>query len=328
MADKLTTAFLKGVASITDTARLAEIERALDIGPDAVLRVLNIEDAAFGEYRAEILRLYGQSGEDTVRDTKWKYGNGQRAVVRWNTLSPRAERYAREVIGTKITNITREAMQNVRDTVADGYAFNRSRNRIATDLIGRLGPDGKRVGGVIGISEQQRIWVGNMRDALETDPALALRYTKRDKRFDKLLRSSSASGKPLTMDQIDRITRQYSDKLLKSRALTISRTEASAAIENGKYEAWRQGLEKTGVPERFLIRTWNHRGLGMKDRPSHIAMNGVSVRGLQVPFVLNDGTAMMHPHDSSYGAGPDNVINCRCVADYTIDRKGYASSLV
>lgn len=309
------------MASITNTARQAEIERALEIGPDAVLRVLNIDDTAFNDYRSEILRIYGQSGVNTLDEITWRYPNGQRAVIRWNSLSPRAEDYARRIVGDKITNITQEAVRNVRDTIADGYAFNRSRNRIATDLIGRLGPDGKRVGGVIGISEQQRVWVNNMRGWLENDPAKALSYTKRDKRFDKLLKS----GKPLTKAQIDRIARQYSDKLLKSRALTIARTEASAAIENGKYEAWRQGLEKTGVPERFLIRTWNHSGIGLQDRPSHVAMHGRSVRGLQFPFVLNDGVMMKYPHDTSYGAGPENIVNCRCVADYSIDRKGFAA---
>jgi hypothetical protein len=320
----LSAAFLKGVSNITNSARLAEITRALSIGPDAVISVLNIEDAAFNDYRAELLRIYGQSGIDTADGLRFKYQNGQRVVVRFNTLSPRVETYARNVIGTKITNITNEAISNVRNTIADGYALGRSRDRIATDLIGRL-QDGKRVGGVIGISDQQRVWVNNMRAALATDPKRALDYTKRDRRFDKLIKASVRDGKPLTMAQIDRIASQYSDKLLKSRGLTIARTEASRAIEEGKYEAWKQALEKTGIPEQFVIRTWNHTGRGVKDRPSHIAMNGRQVRGLTLPFVLNDGTDMITPHDTTYGAGAEHIINCQCVADYSIDRAGVLS---
>ena len=320
----LTAAFMKGVSSITNSARLAEIERALLIGPDAVIDALNIEDAAFNDYRAELLRIYGQSGITTADGMKFKYQNGQRVVIRFNTLSPRVEEYARNTVGTKITNITNEAIANVRNTIADGYALGRRRDRIATDLIGRL-QDGKRVGGVIGISEQQRVWVNNMRAALATDPKRALEYTKRDRRFDKLIKSSVATGKPLTMAQIDRIAGQYSDKLLKSRGLTIARTETSRAIEEGKYEAWKQAIEKTGIPEQFVLRTWNHTGRGIKDRPSHIAMHGKSMRGLTMPFVLNDGTAMITPHDTTYGAGADHLINCQCVADYSIDRKGIAA---
>jgi hypothetical protein len=336
---KLVKSFLNGTSDISDNARLAEIERAMQIGPEEVIRIMNIDVNAFNEFRAELLQVYGNSGIDTIAGQTWRYPNGARAVVRWNTLSPRVETYARERIGGLIQNITSETIGNVRNTIADGYALGRSRNRIATDLIGRL-QDGKRIGGVIGISDQQRVWVNGgfvkdadgvliwrdgMRQHLRNDPKRALEYTKRDRRFDKLIKSSVATGKPLSLAQIDRITAQYSDKLLKSRGLTIARTEAARAVEEGKYEAWKQALEKTGIPEQFVIRTWNHRGRGVKDRPSHVAMNGRSVRGLTFPFVLNDGTAMLTPHDTTYGAGPNHVINCDCVADYSIDRKGIAS---
>lgn len=335
----LTKSFLLGVSNITDNAKIRELERAIQSGDDAVIRAMNIDPSAFNEFRAELLKTYGQSGVDTIADQTWRYPNGQRAVVRWNTLSPRVETYARNNVGTLIQGITDEAIRNVRDTIADGYALGRSRNRIATDLIGRL-QDGKRVGGVIGISEQQRVWVhggyieneygdmvwrDGMRQHLQNNPARALDYTKRDRRFDKLIKSSAATGKPLTMAQIDRIAGQYADKLLKSRGLTIARTEAARAVEEGKFEAWKQGLEKTRIPDRFVIRTWNHTGRGVKDRPSHVAMHGKMVRGLTMPFVLNDGAALLHPHDTTYGAGAENIINCMCVADYSIDRKGVAA---
>lgn len=319
---KLVKSFLNGTSDIADNARLAEIERAMQFGPDEVIRIMNIDATAFNEFRAELLQVYGNAGIDTIAGQTWRYPNGARAVVRWNTLSPRVETYARERIGGLIQNITEETIGNVRNTIADGYALGRSRNRIATDLIGRL-QDGKRVGGVIGISEQQRQWVGNMRAALMSDPIKALDYTKRDMRFDTVIKKAAKDGKPLSLAQIDRITAQYSDKLLKSRGLTIARTEAAKAVEEGKYEAWKQALEKTGIPEQFVIRTWNHTGKGLRDRPSHVAMNGNAVRGLQVPFVLNDGTAMLHPHDTTYGAGPNNIVNCYCNCYYSIDRKGF-----
>ena len=318
----LTKAFLRGVSNIADSAKIRELERAMQSGSDAVIRAMNIDPSAFNEFRAELLQTYGQSGIDTIADQTWRYPNGQRAVVRWNTLSPRVESYARNNVGALIQGITDEAIRNVRDTIADGYALGRSRNRIATDLIGRL-QDGKRVGGIVGISNQQRVWINNMRRVLANDPLQALKYTKRDRRFDKLIKSSAATGKPLTMAQIDRIAGQYADKLLKSRGLTIARTEAARAIEEGKYEAWKQGLEKTGIPDRFVIRTWNHTGRGVKDRPSHVAMHGKMVRGLTVPFVLNTGTAMLHPHDVTYGAGADEIVNCFCVCNYGIDKRGF-----
>jgi hypothetical protein len=219
-----------------------------------------------------------------------------------------------------IQGITRETIEVVRNTIADGYALGRTRNRIATDLIGRL--DGKvRVGGTIGLSDHQRQWVTNMRGYLVSDPMRALDMTKRDRRFDRLIKSSVRDGKPLTQSQIDNIARQYADKLLKSRALTVARTETYRAIEEGRYEAWKQALEKTGVPDQFIIRTWIHTGRSVKDRPSHIAHSGKTVRGMTFPFVLNNGVAMLHPHDTSFGAGARDVINCACQCKYSIDRK-------
>jgi len=107
--------------------------------------------------------------------------------------------------------------------------------------------------------------------------------------------------------------------------LTIARTEVQKAIEEGKYEAWKQGLEKTGVPERFVIRQWVHTGRAMYDRPWHQVMHGTMIRGLQVPFVLPSGAALLHPHDSSYGAEASEIINCMCNCRYSLDRKGLKS---
>ena len=318
-------AFLDGIASIVSQGRIAEIERYLATGDvDMIIKSLGIENAAFNNFRAELLTTFGNSGVSTITNTTWAYPNGQRVAVRFDTLSPRAEEYARYKIGGLIQGITQEAIDVVRNTVADGYALGRTKNRIALDLIGRL-DGGQRIGGVIGLSDQQRAWVSNMRGYLATDPARALEMTKRDMRFDKLIKSSARDGKPLTQTQIDNIARQYADKLLQSRALTIARTETSKAIEDGKYEAWKQAMEKTGVPEQFIIRTWVHTGRGVKDRPSHIAHSGKSVRGLTYPFVLNTGVALMHPHDTSFGADAKDIINCRCICKYSVDRKGLKS---
>jgi hypothetical protein len=315
-------AFLEGIASIANQGRIAEIERYLAVGDvDAVIKSLGIEGGVFNNLRAEILKTFGDSGTAVIQGNTWSYPNGKRVAVRFNMLSTRAEEYARTKVGNLIQDIAQEAVDVVRNTVADGYALGRTRNRIATDLIGRL-YNGQRIGGVIGLSEQQRAWVSNMRGYLATDPTRALDMTKRDRRFDKLILSSARDGKPLTQAQIDNIARQYADKLLKSRALTIARTETAKAMEEGRYEAWKQALEKTGVPEQFIIRTWVHTGRGVKDRPAHIAHSGRSVRGLNFPFVLNNGAMLLHPHDTSFGAGPENIINCMCQCKYSIDRKG------
>ncbi len=318
-------AFERGVAQIRDAASLAKIRDAIASGDiEQVLRIVDIDPAAFNEFRAALLKVYGDSGIATIQGQTWFYPDGTRAVVRWNSLSPRAEDFARQIGTGLITNITDDMATAVRNAVADGYAFGRSYNRIALDIVGRIGDNGRRSGGIIGLSAPQEQWVRNMRRYLEVWPdwPSIQRMTRRDKRFDKIIREAYEQGKPLTQAQIDKIIGRYADRLLERRGLTIARTETRKAAEEGKYDAWKQGLEKTGVPERFVIRTWVHTGRAVKDRPDHIAMNGSMMRGLQVPFILPDGTAMLHPHDASYGAGAKHTINCMCEARYKIDRKG------
>lgn len=318
-------AFERGVAQIRDAASLKKIADALASGDiEQVLRIVDIDPAAFGELRAAILKVYGESGISTIAGQTWIYPDGTRAVVRWNSLSPRAEEFARQIGTGLIQGITDDMAAAVRNAVADGYAFGRSYNRIALDIVGRVDANGRRSGGIIGLSAPQEQWVRNMRRYLEVWPdwPSISRMTRRDKRFDKIIREAYEQGKPLTQAQIDKIIGRYSDRLLQTRGLTIARTETRKAAEEGKYEAWKQGLEKTGVPERFVIREWKHTGRAVKDRVDHMAMSGTMVRGLQVPFVFPDGAAMLHPHDTSFGAGARHVINCMCECRFKVDKKG------
>lgn len=302
---------------LRDALRSGDIQQAVES--------LNIEPAALADLQARIVETYGRSGAATVQSGTWIYPDGTRAVVRWNALSPRAEEYARSVGSTLIQgDITEQTRQAARDTIADGYAFGRSPDRIARDLVGRIGANGKRQGGVIGLDNPSQQWVLNLRGYLTDDPkrALSMKLNARDKEF---IRRLLASGKPMTQAQIDGMLRRYENNLLMVRGRRIARTETQNAIEAGRYEAWQQGLEKTGVPERFVTRTWVHTGRAVMDRPDHMAFSGSQVSGLTMPFVLPSGARMRHSHDTELGAGAKDVVSCECRTDYRIDRKALMS---
>ena len=55
-----------------------------------------------------------------------------------------------------------------------------------------------------------------------------------------------------------------------------------------------------------------------RTRDSHADLNGVEV-GLDEAFDSPTGARMMHPGDTSLGAGAEDVINCRCMPEYRID---------
>ena len=254
----------------------------------------------------------------------WVYPDGTKAVVRWNMASPRAEEYARQIGTGLITNTTADMREAVRGVIADGYAFGRKWDDIARDIVGRVGVSGQRSGGIVGLSKMQANWLMSMRWKLiqgDYKGALDMSLLK-DKRLRKMLEKAIAENRTISASQIAMIERNYERNALMSRGLTIARTEVQKAIEEGKYEAWKQGLEKTGVPERFVVREWRHTGRAAFDRPWHQAFHGTKVRGLQVPFVLPSGAALMHPHDTSWGATAGEIINCMCQCRYSIDKKG------
>ena len=141
--------------------------------------------------------------------------------------------------------------------------------------------------------------------------------TLRDKRFDGRILKAIEAGKPVAKADIDKMTRRYSDKLLKRRAEDIARTETAQGVMGSRQESYRQALEKEGLPDEALSKEWLHNGGVKNARDQHLAMNGEKVTGLSTAFVLPDGTRMLHTHDPEGGA--KHCTNCRCNTNYEID---------
>lgn len=319
---RIRTAFLAAMRDIRSRTQMARLRDALRNGDiSEAVDALNIDPSALVRLQSTILEVYSQSGNLTISGRPWIYPDGTRAVVRWNSLSPLAESYARTLSSRLIVGLSDEAQAIAREVIADGYAYGRSFDRIARDLVGRIGANGRRSGGVVGLDRNQLQWVRNLSQYLDGDlsRALGMKLSERDKAF---IRRLIKEGRAMTQAQIDGMLRRYENNLLMSRGLRIARTETITAIEKAKADAWRQGLEKTGVPERFLIRRWVHTGRSVIDRVQHQAINGEERRGFSDPHVLPDQTRMLHPHDTSLGAGPNQIVHCMCREDYRIDKAG------
>ena len=89
-------------------------------------------------------------------------------------------------------------------------------------------------------------------------------------------------------------------------ASRIVQTEVSSSASIAGFE---QNKRLLGIVRKY----WIHNGLG-KPRLSHIdaasQYNKANAIELDMPFMIDGGTPMMHPHDSMGGAA--NVINCYC----------------
>ena len=335
-------AFSMAVQDLRDQTQLTQLRNALRAGDiDAAIRALNIEPAAYATFAREIGNTYTQAGATIAAGTVWRLPDNSQAVVRFNVTNPRAERWLAQVSSDKITRITQDTIAAARVTINAGYAQGIHPNRIALDLVGRIGANGRRTGGIIGLSEPQARYVADMRLALsgdgpigyarrpdgtlarkfwiKRDGRLGSVYERRDRRLDGVIRRAIEAGKPVTGADIDRLAGRYKDRLLALRGETIARTETAMAVEDARQEAWRQYQDETGVPLDAIIKRWVAAGgaAGGNERPEHQAMNGEEVIGLDTPFVLPDGTRMQHPLDPS--APVEHLANCRCTYTVSVD---------
>lgn len=261
-------------------------------------------------------------------------------VFRFDMTNPRAEAKIRTEAASRVVGYVEEQVEAARQVIADGFQRGEGPQTIATDIAGRINPiSGRREGGIVGLSDPQVGYVDNMRRRLLSgDPDEMMKVlgsfdkdgkwkegtgqTLRDRRYDRTIKKAIrdvAAGKPnpLTRDKIDEMAAKYSDRLLERRAEDIARTETAQGVEMARAEATKQALDKAGLPDNAVTKTWVHQGGFRNARDVHLAMNGKTVDGIDMPFILPDGSVMLYPHDPA--GGVKNNANCRCRGDQAID---------
>lgn len=315
-------AFADAIADLRNSVVLRRVTDALDAGDiQRALDALNIDDAVFSGLRQQLAAAFTESGAALVAGVRFNPPTETRVVVRWNVGDPVAVRALNEWLGTKITQITEDTIDAARTALSEGFARGQGPRQIALDVVGRIGPNGRRTGGVLGLTGPQERWVSNMRQYLRNGELdKVLRMSKRDRRFDRSILKLMRDGKTPTEKQINQWTGRYADRLLKLRGDTISRTETAAAVEQGRFDGFRQGMEAKGYPPEYAIKEWRHGGGGMKPRVQHVAENETEVRGLNTPFRMPDGTLIQYPHAPE--APAKHVVNCTCSLLIRMDWKG------
>lgn len=321
-------AFIIAAQYLIDAADFSALIRALEAGDiEAAMRALNIRTSSLRAVDLAIMGAFEAGGiAALVVLPPLKTRAGVRISMNFDIRHPAAEQRLQNHITRRIQGFTEEAEKTARQFLSEGLAAGRNPRQTARDLLGPINRvTGKREGGILKLAANQAQWVDNARKELESGNASALnRYLQRsarDKRFDKTVRKAIESGKPLKADQIYKLVNRYSDRLLKSRAEIIARTETIEALNSSKLAAYAQMAEETGTGEHLAVKRW----IAARDertRAQHAAMNGVEVIGLGTPFTMPDGSVMLHPCDSSLGAGAGQIINCRCTYSVRLNYQG------
>lgn len=205
-----------------------------------------------------------------------------------------------------VRNLTRQQRTAISEAITEG--LRRGRN---TKQIARMFEDS------IGLTPEQNRMVMNYRLTLEHGSSGALRRQLRDQRYDDRLSTAITEGEALTDAQIERMVKAYARNLKRHRAAVIAQTESLRMLNEARNEAVRQAAAAAGVDPTRATKTWQTT-LDGRERPTHRLLDGETV-GIDDYFQSSSGARLRHPGDTSLGAPPEEIINCRCSLVYNFE---------
>lgn len=313
---KISDAFLEAVRRIVGSVTLAALAAAIAEGrSDTIPAMFRLGSAALSPL-IEAIRNALKAGGEFAAQTIKKPGVG--SVIQFDMRNVAVENWVRQYSGELVRDITADQQGAIRAAIRAGIESGRNPRSIALDLIGRLDKTtGNRVGGIVGLTEQQTQYVINARIELQKLSADYFSRAARDKRFDGIVRKAIESGKPLSSTDIDRIIGRYADGLLQVRGETIARTEALGAFNAGRDLAMQQAITDGTVSAQNVTVAWDT-AHDKKVRETHHEMQGQTIKYGGV-FVSPSGARLRYPGDTSLGAPASEVIQCRCVGKYRVD---------
>lgn len=304
-------AFRESVAGIRNSTRIGAVEEALRVGNvnaaiDNVLEAVALRPASWSRLTEAVRTAYRDSGQFTMESEL-----PSRLRLDFNMENPRTRDWLAAHSSELVTEINRGQRGAIRAIVTDGFQRGDNPRRVALDIVGRVSSQtGRRAGGVIGLHEQFAQYASNMRGDLNNLSSEYFTRTRRDRRFDGMVRRAIESGQPLNRSDIDRLVGRYEDRLLQTRGTNIARTEALSSMSRASDDAMDQVIDEGLIDAEGITDIWDASMDGVA-RPDHADANGQR-RQHGEPFEVG-GYLMMRPGDTSLGAPVGMIANCRCV---------------
>lgn len=318
--------FRRAIEGIRSQAVLNLIAELIDAGEiDAVTSALGIDAARFSQLAERLREAYvtgaKQGAEELPALTTGVGRRRMRVAFAFDLQNSAVQAWLSANGGRLITAIVADQRRLIMEVIRAGVAAGQGPRETALDLVGRIGASGRRAGGLVGLTADQAQYVTNARAALASgDPGQMRGYFERklrDKRFDGIVQRAINAGKPVALADIQKIVDRYADRLLKARGDNIARTEAIGAFNAAREEAFRQAIATGALQSQNVDGVWSATG-DTRTRHSHLVMNGQR-RQFGTPFVAPSGARLLYPGDTSLGAGPEEIINCRCMKVYRVD---------
>lgn len=317
--------FLKVMQDIADSAAINEMIAAIESNdPERLFKATGFSSAALNPILDTIEKIYLDGAETTASTFPKRIRTPTGMLMfRFDMRNPRVEEDLRQTSSALITRLTDEARDNVREILQQGMIAGKNPRRTALDIVGRIDPvTKKRMGGVIGLTNNQTRWVENTDRYLRSLDPKYLNLKLRDKRFDSIVKKAITSGKELSDTDVERIVTAFKNRALRFRAETIARTETIQSLNRGEYMAAMEVIREGGLSNEAIRKYWDDIGDG-RTRHSHRVMGEKysKDKGIPVdqPFEFPNGMKMMYPGDSSLGATVGEIANCRCALRMKVD---------
>lgn len=311
-------AFLKAVAETVNGVSVKALTEALKQADyDKALDIIGISDDAFAGVSERVRETYLASGRSV---SGWidSQSSAELKLI-FKAGDPVAADWLRKKSSRLVSQISEGQRTGLRDIMGNGMEAGRNPRSVALDVIGRR-PVGanSRQGGILGLTRKQGLKVQSLReDLLSGDPVRLRAYMRldlRDRRFDKTILRAISEKRGLTRAEVDNITGRYADRALRWRGENIARTEANQAFHAAQDHAFEQAIGSGHAQN--VMKTWRS-AADDRVRYSHQVLDGMEVR-MEEFFVSPIGSMMRHPGDTSLGAAPEDIIQCRCTMTYSM----------
>lgn len=285
--------FREAVASITNALALTEIAALIEQGRlEQALAQALIQSAPIGN-------LYVQGYVNSAQSTEAFLNAKTPRSIRFDfdQQNPFAVRTARDNRLRLVREFNRAQREATRQAIAEGVQAGANPIQQARNFKDS-----------IGLTRRQVRAVNNYRRLLEEGSREALGRGLRDRRFDRTVNSAIRDGRSLSRSQIDTMVGRYRERYIQHRARVIARTEAIRAVNQGRDQMFRQGIEEGKIDPANTTQEWNT-SLDERVRGTHSAMHG-QIQPIGTPFISGDGVEIRYPTDP--GAPPAESIQCRC----------------
>lgn len=311
---KIREAFLEAIALIVAHVAIDDLQALVEAADvTAIARMLRMDSATLAPLLEAVRDSLKAGGDLEASSIKLP---GSKLRVLFDVRNPIAEQWLREHGGHLVTAIGRDQREAIAIALQEGLKAGRGPRSVALDIVGRL-DNGNRVGGIVGLTQQQAQFVSNARAELAGLDRNYFTRVLRDRRFDGIVRKAMDSGTSLSAADVDRLTTAYANRLLRHRGETIGRTEALQALNAGRDLAYEQAIADGTIKASAVLKVWDSAHDG-RVRDTHRALSGKKVRMVDA-FVSPSGARMRYPGDTSLGAGASEIIACRCHLKYKVD---------